>query len=56
MELGLSADDLMIGLLEGQQVEARRPSKIHLQCTGLSWSSTGRVLAASYGRTDISGW
>jgi len=27
-----------------------------LVCTGLSWSATGMVLAASFGRYDISGW
>ena len=27
-----------------------------LQCTGVSWNAPGSVLAASYGRFDISGW
>ncbi|KAG5190033.1 WD40-repeat-containing domain protein [Tribonema minus] len=27
-----------------------------LQCTGVSWNSTGSTLAASYGRLNVAGW
>eukprot|EP01038_Epipyxis_sp_PR26KG_P008940 gene8940-12056_t len=56
VEKGLTTEDLLIGLQEGQQVEARLPKKISLQCTGLSWNATGSTLAASYGRNDLQGW
>jgi hypothetical protein len=55
-ETGRPAEDLLIGLTEGQQVEAKRPKKVTLQCTGVSWNATGNSLAASYGRNDILGW
>jgi len=53
---GLTPEDLQVGIEEGQTVEARRPSKVELQCTGLSWNATGSIIATSYGRTDITGW
>lgn len=56
VEKGLAVDDLIIGLMDGQQVEARKPNKMTLQCTGLSWNCTGNLIAASYGRNDITGW
>eukprot|EP01034_Spumella_vulgaris_P030784 gene30784-38049_t len=56
VETGRPAEDLIIGLSEGQQVEAKRPKKVTLQCTGLSWNATGNSIAASYGRSDIMGW
>lgn len=55
-ERGLAQNDVLQGLDEGQQVEARRPFKIQLQCTGLCWNNTGNALAASYGRQDVVGW
>ena len=55
-EFGLPIDDVMLGLEEGSIVEARRPNKVYLQCTGVSWNSTGSSLAVSYGKVDISGW
>jgi hypothetical protein len=55
-ETGLPAEDLMVGLEEGQHVEARRPVRVELQCTGLSWNATGNTIAACYGRNDLSGW
>jgi len=48
--------DLVVGLLEGQQVESRQPSKTQLQCTGVSWNAPGSSVAAAYGRNDIVGW
>ena len=33
-EINMGIEDLMVGMEEGDVVEARRPSKIHLQCTG----------------------
>lgn len=56
MEMGLTSDDLRIGLEERQKVEARRPNKVILQCTGTSWNATGNMIAVSYGRNDIIGW
>ncbi len=56
VETGLTVDDLCIGLMEGQRVEARRPQKIQLQCTGLSWNSTGSMLACAFGKHDVLGW
>lgn len=53
---GLNYDELMIGLEEGQYIEAKRPKKIHLQCTDVSWTCTGSSLVSSYGRLDITGW
>lgn len=35
---------------DGEDVEMRLP------CTGVSWSSTGSVVCASFGRLDHSGW
>ena len=55
VEHGLTQEDLMQGLEEGQLVEAKRPHKVQLQCTGLCWNASGSAIAASYGRTDISG-
>ena len=55
-EFGVSVDDLMIGLDEGGLVEARRPNKVYLQCTGVSWNATGSSVAVAYGRMDIVGW
>lgn len=55
-ETGVPIDDIIVGLEEGELVEARRPSKVQLQCTGVSWNSTGSTIAAAYGRTDIVGW
>jgi WD repeat-containing protein 34 len=56
VESGLTADDLCIGLSEGQAVEARKPRKVSLQGTATSWNSTGSLLAVTYGRSDIDGW
>lgn len=56
IETGLSANDLLIGLLEGQRVEARKPNKVQLQCTAVSWNATGSMIGVTYGRNDISGW
>ena len=55
-ETHMSIDDVIVGLEEGDIIEARRPNKIHLQCTGISWNSTGSTLCVSYGREDITGW
>jgi WD40 repeat protein len=41
-KLGLVSDDLLVGLSEGQEVEARKPLLTPLQCTGVSWSCNGR--------------
>lgn len=56
VENGRLAEDLIIGLAEGQQVEAKRPNKVTLQSTGISWNATGNSLAVSYGKNDILGW
>eukprot|EP01039_Chlorochromonas_danica_P003245 gene3245-3555_t len=56
IEMNMIVDDLIMGLSEGQRVEAKRPIVFPLQCTGLSYNSTGNILAASYGRHDLSGW
>ena len=55
-EYGVSVDDLMLGLDEGSVVEARRPNKVYLQGTGVSWNATGSSLAVAFGRGDIAGW
>ena len=52
----LTSDDILVGVQEGQSVEARRPARVALQATGVAWNVTGSTLAASYGRTDIAGW
>jgi WD40 repeat protein len=36
--------------------DSKKDQDIQLQVTGLSWNSTGSVLAVSYGRHDLSGW
>jgi WD40 repeat protein len=56
IESGLTMDDLVVGLQEGQQVEARKPSKVQLQCTSLDWNCTGNMVVATYGRNDLTGW
>ena len=48
--------DLVVGLSEGQTVEARKPVSIQLQGTGVSWNATGASLAVSYGLDNITGW
>lgn len=48
--------DLLVGLDEGMQVDARRPIKQTLHCTGVAWSCTGSSVMAAYGRTDVAGW
>jgi len=53
---GVLKEDILVGLDVDMSVEARRPTRQHLHCTDVSWNSTGNSLAASYGRTDISGW
>jgi WD40 repeat protein len=56
IEHNMGLDDLMLGLQVGDMVEAKQPNKVHLQCTGLSWNSTGSTLAVAYGKDDILGW
>lgn len=56
VESGLMMDDLIVGLLESQQVEARKPTKVQLQCTSLDWNCTGNMIVATYGRNDLTGW
>lgn len=56
VERDVPSEDLMLGLAEGWSVEARRPRKVRLQATGLSWSSSGGSIAACYGRLGESGW
>lgn len=53
---GVTQEDVMVGLQEGQEVEARRPVVVSMQCTGVSWSCNGSILAAAYGNRDVSGW
>ena len=48
--------ELVVGLQEGQSVEARRPSVTPLQATGVSWNCSGTSLGVAYGRTDLVGW
>lgn len=56
VESGLNVDDLCIGLVEGQRIEARKPHKVQLQCTGVCWNATGSMVAVAYGKNDIAGW
>ena len=56
IERNMGLDDLMLGLQVGDLVEAKQPNKVHLQCTDLSWNSTGSTLAVAYGKDDILGW
>jgi hypothetical protein len=56
IEAGLTVNDLCIGLMEGQRIEARKPNKIQLQATGMSWNATGSWLGVTYGRLDVDGW
>ncbi len=53
---GVTSKDFVVGLDVGYNVEARQPVHYELQCTGVSWSCAGGVVAASYGRNDITGW
>lgn len=46
----------MIGIEEGQGVEALKPNKIELQAMDTCWNSTGSSIATCYGRQDITGW
>ena len=55
-EINMSTSDIMIGLSEGDYIEAKRPTKTYLQCTGVSWNATGSTLCVSYGKNDIVGW
>ena len=50
------ADELAVGLVEGQTIEARRPTTVQLQGTGVSWNASGTSLAVSYGLDNITGW
>lgn len=52
----LALADLVVGVADGQHVEARRPTVTPLQATGVSWNSSGASLGVAYGRTDITGW
>jgi hypothetical protein len=56
VKTGLTYDDVLIGLPEGQEVEARRPVVMAMQCTGISWSCHGSQVIASYGNPSTSGW
>lgn len=53
---GITSDDVVVGVGDGEGVEARRPERASLECTGISWNASGSVLAVSYGRRDITGW
>lgn len=53
---GLTYEEVLIGLQEGQEVEARRPVVMPMQCTGISWSCNGSMVVASYGNPTGSGW
>jgi WD40 repeat protein len=53
---GLTYEDILIGLPEGQEVEARRPVVMPMQCTSISWSCNGSMVVASYGNPSGSGW
>jgi WD40 repeat protein len=53
---GLTASDIILGLENGYNVEARQPLHVQLQCTGVSWTCSGGAVAVSYGRNDITGW
>lgn len=56
VKTGLTYDDVIVGLQEGQEVEARRPVVMPMQCTGISWSCNGSMVVASYGNPSGSGW
>ena len=56
LERGVPSSDILCGLEEGFGVEARRPKKISLQSTGVSWSCTGSALAVAFGQLSVSGW
>eukprot|EP00605_Chrysophyceae_sp_TOSAG23-4_P002460 GSChrysophyteH1.ASY1.ANO1.2719.1 assembled CDS len=49
-------DELAVGLVDGQTVDARRPTTVQLQGTGVSWNAPGSSLAVSYGLDNITGW
>lgn len=49
-------EDIIIGLSNGQIVEAKKPEYIKLESTSLSWNSTGNSVAASYGKLSLLGW
>jgi hypothetical protein len=53
---GLTYEEVLIGLQEGQEVEARRPVVMPMQCTGISWSCNGSMVVAAYGNPSGSGW
>lgn len=53
---GLTPSDVILGLEQGYNVEARQPTHVQLQCTGVSWTCSGGAVAVSYGRNDITGW
>lgn len=53
---GLTPSDVILGLEDGYHVEARQPTHVKLQATGVSWSCSGGAVAVSYGRNDITGW
>lgn len=52
----ISVDDILIGIQEGQLVEALSPSRISLESTDVSWNRSGNIIGASFGRNDITGW
>jgi len=52
----IPGDELSMGLAEGQTVDARRPTTVQLQGTGVSWNAPGTSLAVSYGLDNITGW
>lgn len=53
---GLTPNDVILGLENDYKVEARQPTHMQLQCTGVSWTCSGGAVAVSYGRNDITGW
>ena len=52
----VTQDDIIIGLASGQNVEAKKAEYVKLECTSVSWNSTGNSLATSYGKVSLNGW
>jgi hypothetical protein len=57
IETNVTVDDLILGgLPEGSPVEARKPLKVILQTTSLSWNANGSMIGITYGKNDIEGF
>lgn len=56
IKYGLSSSEIMVGLVEGQEVEVKKPQVTVLHATDVHWNCNGSMIASSYGLDTTSGW